>query len=117
MMEVVFQHQSKIKLCIPLAPQAELVQSRFGPEPWGKVNFQNSEVFRTEVPNSGSALMRNSLCISSHTKGILLSLTPLQLYDWKEYDTQEAKSPDWSTARKFPPLSVKMRDKTGSQPI
>lgn len=82
--------------------KADLVQSRFGPESWGKVNFQNFEVFRTEVPRSGSSLMRNSLCISSHTKGILLSLTPLQLFDWKEYDTQEAKSPDWSTARKFP---------------
>lgn len=43
--------------------KADLVQSRFGPESWGKVNFQNFEVFRTEVPRSGSSLMRNSLCI------------------------------------------------------
>lgn len=46
--------------------------------------------------------MRSSSCISSHTKGILFSLTSFQFYDWKKRDTQEAKPPDWNTARKFP---------------
>lgn len=102
---------------LPEQSRTELVQSRFGPEAWGNVNFQNPEALRTELPNSCSSLMRNGWCISLHTKGILHSLTSLQLYDWKKHDREEAKSPDWNTARNIPPLSVKMRDRIGFQPI